>query len=118
MTNADWKDVQDHKNFVNADVYKPFTADLANIFDFEAMLPFYYHVNLTSDSNAAREAPVTEFAPFQLAADAGSGKMSELEDNVLNLTQTAKEKLACVAYASGWGKLPLQRWRPCAYLRF
>ena len=39
LPKADWDDVQDHKNFVNSEAYKPFTAELAEIFDFEAMPP-------------------------------------------------------------------------------
>lgn len=99
----DWKDVEDHKNFINSEAYKPFTGDLAEIFDFEAQPPFFYHVALTSDSVAARQAPVTEFATFSLAANASSSDQSKLEDHVLKLTQTCKEKHGLVAFATGWG---------------
>ena len=105
----DWNDVEDHKNFINSEAYKPFTGDLAEIFDFEKLAPFFYHVALTSDSVATRQAPVTEFATFSLAADASSNDMSKLEDHLLKLTQRCKEKHGLVAFATGWGKQAMSR---------
>jgi hypothetical protein len=61
-------------------------------------------VNFTSDGVAAREAPVTEFAPFQVAADTASSDKSSLEDKVLALGEEVKSNNKCLSYAVGWGR--------------
>ena len=42
----DWKDVQDHKDFINSEAYKPFIGELAELFDFEAAPPFFCETSL------------------------------------------------------------------------
>ena len=99
-------------DFVNSEGYKPFTAELAEIFDFAAMTPFFYHVEFTSDSVAAREAPVTEFAPFGLAVNVTDKERSSLEDKLLALVKHCVDNAKCLNYAVGWGEYSLHSGSP------
>ena len=117
-TSADWEDVQDHKDFVNSEGYKPFTGDLAEIFDFAAAPPVFCkmsfpsllhlllndpdHANFTGDSVAAREAPVTEIAPFNIDLSSTDDKKSDLEDSVLKLGNFCTDS-GSAGVAVGWG---------------
>ena len=60
------------------------------------------HVNFTGDSLAAREAPVTEFAPFNITAAADDQSKSSLEDHILKLTKFCNES-GSNGTAVGWG---------------
>ncbi|ETN39677.1 uncharacterized protein HMPREF1541_05903 [Cyphellophora europaea CBS 101466] len=98
----DWTDVQEHKDFINSEAYKPFVALLAELFDFNIAPPFFYHVNFTSDSVPAREAPVTEFATFGISASSSQADKSKLEDNTLRLAQFVNANDKSKGSAIGW----------------
>ena len=89
LTWPDWEDVQHHKDFINSEHYTPIIYSLAEMIDFNA-----------SDSVAAREAPVTEFAPFNIPADSDQTKKSDLEDKILAVFKQCGE--TCISFATGW----------------
>ena len=62
------------------------------------------HVPLTSDSVAAREAPVTEFAPFSVSATTSDSDKSAFEDKIVALGNFVREDAKCLHYAVGWSK--------------
>lgn len=100
---SDWDDVSDHHNFMQADAYKDFFAEVAPLFDLERGPPHLTHTNYASHPpNGPREAPVTEFACFTLPASAGNEQKSALEDAVLNLTTTVCRTSGCTSFATGW----------------
>ena len=115
----DWKDLQDHKEFINSEAYKPFIGDIAELFDFDVAPPFFCksslssvhhpllnhsdHVNFTGDSVAPREAAVTEFAPFNIDSGATEDKKSDLEDSILKLGKFCTDSAGSSGVAVGWG---------------
>lgn len=60
------------------------------------------HVNFASDSVPAREAPVTEFASFNIAATSTAAEKSSLEDSTLKVIQFCHAN-SCKGAAVGWG---------------
>ncbi|RMZ83057.1 hypothetical protein DV738_g1339, partial [Chaetothyriales sp. CBS 135597] len=102
VMSVDWEDVQKHKDFMNTDEYGPFVAQLAEIFDFDTSPPFLFHVNFTSDSVPARESPVTEVAPLNVALDTSDADKSAFEAKALALIEHLKNEGKASSYALGW----------------
>jgi hypothetical protein len=99
----DWDEVSDHHNFMKADAYKDFFAEVAPIFDLDRGTPHLTHANYASHPpNGPRDAPVTEFACFALPASASNEQKSALEDAVLNLATTVCRTGSCTSFATGW----------------
>jgi hypothetical protein len=100
---SDWDDVSDHHNFMKADAYKDFFAEVAPIFDLDRGAPHLTHTNYASHPpNGPRDAPVTEFACFALPASVSNEQKSGLEDAVLNLATTVCRTGSCTSFATGW----------------
>lgn len=59
------------------------------------------HVNFTTDSVPARTAPVTEIASFNISTTASAAEKSQLEDNVLKVTQFCHAQ-NCRGATVGW----------------
>lgn len=99
----DWDDITSHQAFVNSETYLPFTTQLSEVFDFAASPPFIYHVNFTSQPSlaAARDAPVTEFATFNIPVSASSEEKSGLEDAILGVAKFCDEN-GSTGVAVGW----------------
>ena len=90
---------------------------LSEIFDFSAGPPLFCkhsfamhqhrlsqadHVNFAGDSLPAREAPVTEFAPFHVTVAADDQAKSSLEDAALKLTSFCIDS-GSAGTSVGWG---------------
>ncbi|KPI39511.1 uncharacterized protein AB675_5203 [Cyphellophora attinorum] len=92
----DWDSVDKHKEFINHEDYKPFVAELAQVFDFDAHPPFLTHIAFTSADSlkAARSAPA--------ALDNGSSGVAMgwyLEDDV---ESSEGKKVTALQALLGW----------------
>jgi len=76
---ADWDSIEHHQKFINSDIYKPFFAHAAPIFDLNTP-PLLYHVNFMSPPpKPFKVGPVVEIVTFMLPQDLSSSDAAKVE---------------------------------------